>query len=119
MTTTIRGVPVQLIVREQTGVDRLNRPIYEKRAETVDNVLIGTPDTSDVTAELNLSGKRISYILAIPKGDTHNWENADVVFWGRRYRTIGAPTQGIDDLIPLSWNKKVRVESYAENSVEP
>jgi hypothetical protein len=78
----------------------------------VENVLIGAPSSEDVINELNLSGKRIAYTLGIPKGDTHNWINTEVEFWGERYRTIGKPMQGIDENIPLSWNKKVQVESY-------
>ena len=78
----------------------------------MDNVLIGEPSTEDIATELNLSGKRLAYTLAIPKGDTHTWEGRDVSFWGERFRVIGKPTQGIEYLIPLSWNKKVKVERY-------
>ena len=78
----------------------------------VEDVLIGVPSSEDIVNELNLSGKRIAYTLGIPKGDTHNWINTEVEFWGERYRTIGKPMQGIDENIPLSWNKKVQVESY-------
>jgi hypothetical protein len=35
-----------------------------------------------------------------------------VEFFGQRFRTIGFPTQGIEELIPLAWNKKVKVERY-------
>jgi len=50
--------------------------------------------------------------LAIPKGDTNDWENQEVRFFGERWRVIGMPLQGIDELIPLDWNKKVMVERY-------
>ena len=66
----------------------------------------------DVISELNLSGKRIAYTLAIPKGDTHVWENTEVEFFGRKFCTIGFPTEGIEENLPLSWNKKVKVELY-------
>lgn len=120
MITAIKGIPVELVVREQTGADALNRPIYTERVEVVENVLVGAPSSEDVTAALNLSGKRIAYTLAIPKGDEHVWTDTEVRFWGGRYRTVGEPTQGIDALIPLAWNKKVQVERYAdEDSSEP
>ena len=120
MVTMIKGIPVELVVREQTGADALKRPIYAERIEVVENVLVGAPSSEDVTAALNLSGKRIAYTLAIPKGDEHVWTDTEVRFWGGRYRTVGEPTQGIDALIPLSWNKKVQVERYAdEDSSEP
>lgn len=75
-------------------------------------MLVGEPSAEDVVNEINLSGKRIAYVLAIPKGDTHTWENTEVEFWGMTFKTVGIPTQGIDDNIPLQWNKKVKVERY-------
>ena len=112
MRLNIKGIPVKLSIKTQTGVDGLNRPIYETSQEVVENVLVGEPSAEDVVNELNLSGKRIAYVLAIPKGDTHTWENTEVEFWGMTFKTVGIPTQGIDDNIPLKWNKKVKVERY-------
>lgn len=112
MRLNIKGIPVKLSVRTQTGVDDFNRPTYEVSQEVVENVLVGEPSAEDVVNELNLSGKRIAYVLAIPKGDTHTWENAEVEFWGMTFKTVGIPTQGIDDNIPLKWNKKVKVKRY-------
>lgn len=112
MRLDIRGIPVKLSVKKQTGVDGFNRPIYETSQEVVENVLVGEPSAEDVVNEINLSGKRIAYVLAIPKGDTHTWENTEVEFWGMTFKTVGIPTQGIDDNIPLKWNKKVKVERY-------
>lgn len=106
------GITIQLYQKVKTGIDEFRRPVYTETAVSVDNVLIGEPSTDDVTAELNLSGKRIAYTLGIPKGDTHDWTDKKVEFFGETFRTFGSPTQGIDDLIPLSWNKKVKVERY-------
>lgn len=96
----------------QVGTDAFGRPIYEETAETVDNVLIGEPSSEDIINELNLSGKRLAYTLAIPKGDEHEWRDRTVEFWGEKFRTFGRPTQGVEHLIPLAWNKKVKVEAY-------
>lgn len=112
MRLSIKGIPVKLSVRTQKGIDDFNRPTYEVSQEVVENVLVGEPSAEDVVNELNLSGKRIAYVLAIPKGDTHTWENTEVEFWGMAFKTVGIPTQGIDDNIPLQWNKKVKVERY-------
>lgn len=112
MRLNIKGIPVKLSVRTQTGIDDFNRPTYEVSQEVVENVLVGEPSAEDVVNELNLSGKRIAYTLAIPKGDTHIWEDTEVEFWGMTFKTVGIPTQGIDDNIPLQWNKKVKVERY-------
>lgn len=108
----MRGITVTLHNRVQTGTDAFNRPIYEDVQTTIDNVLIGEPNTEDIVNEMNLSGKRLAYTLAIPKGDDHEWKDAVVEFFGERFRTFGAPTQGIDHLIPLQWNMKVKVERY-------
>lgn len=108
----MRGIPIVLYERVQTGEDEFNRPIYSEVPKVIKNVLIGEPSTEDVVAELNLSGKRLAYTLAIPKGDTNTWTNRTVEFFGEKFRTIGEPTQGIDALIPLAWNKKVKVERY-------
>lgn len=112
MRLNIKGIPVKLSVRTQTGIDDFNRPTYEVSQEVVENVLVGEPSSDDVISELNLSGRRIAYTLAIPKGDTHVWENTEVEFFGRKFRTIGLPTEGIEENLPLSWNKKVKVERY-------
>ena len=68
-------------------------------AENIDNVLVGEPSSD---------GK--SYTLAIPKGDNHEWTNKIVEFFGRKFRTVGLPEQGIEENIPLLWHKKIRVE---------
>lgn len=108
----MRGVTVTLYDKTQTGVDGFGRPVYEDTAVAVDNVLIGEPTSEDVIDTLNLTGKHLAYTLAIPKGDTHTWTDRKVEFFGETFRTIGEPTQGIDHLIPLVWNKKVKVERY-------
>ena len=112
MSTHIKGMPVTLFERTQTGVDGFNRPIYSETPVVVENVLVGEPSTEDITNDLQVYGKRLAYVLAIPNGDAHNWADVHVEFWGERFRTYGAPTQGIEDNIPLDWNKKVKVERY-------
>ena len=64
--------------------------------------------------KMNISGKRIAYTLAVPKGDTHDWTDTEVEFFGMKFKTVGIPTQGIEENIPLLWNKKVQVERYEE-----
>lgn len=108
----MKGISVILYDKVQTGVDAFNRPVYEDVAETVENVLIGEPTAQDILDTLNLTGKYLAYTLAIPKGDTHTWTDRKVEFFGEVFRTFGEPTQGIEALIPLSWNKKVKVERY-------
>ena len=92
--------------------DKTNRPITTEKLITVDNVLYAPVSSEDVINTLNLTGKKAVYQLAIPKGDTNNWENAQVDFLGRKWRTIGIPEEGIPENIPLKWNRKIKVESY-------
>lgn len=104
------GVSVILHIKTQTGVDAFNNPVFADATETVENVLIGQPTTEEIDSTLSLYGKKIDYMLGIPKGDTHNWEDTIVEFWGNRYRTFGMTIQGIEANIPTPWHKKVRVE---------
>lgn len=106
----IKGTAVKIYVRTQTGTDDFNRPIYTEQTETVDNVLIGSPTTEDIVNELDLSGKRISYILGIPEGDEHDWTDATVEFFGEKWRTFGEPMRGISGNIPAPWKMNVKVE---------
>lgn len=108
----IKGITIQLLEKRESGKDEFNKPTYTESWSNVDNVLIGEPSTEDITDTFNLTGKHLAYVLGIPKGDPHQWHDTEVMFWGQSFRTIGYPTQGIDSLIPLDWNMKVRVERY-------
>lgn len=108
----IKGVTVQLVEKVSRGHDEFNHPIYEDYYINVENVLIYPTSSNDVTNDTDLRGRMGTYTLAIPKGDSHEWENKEVIFFGRRWKTIGIPEEGIEELIPLDWNKKVFVERY-------
>lgn len=113
----MRGISIILYEESLSGIDDFNNPIYRETPVSVDNVLIGEPTTEQVIDEMNLSGKRLAYTLAIPKGDEHEWEDKTVEFFGKKFRTFGEVTQGIDHLIPLAWNKKVKVERYEQRDI--
>src|SRR5690625_178327 len=110
--TMIKGITVTLINKKEVGKDGFNNPIYDDVEIEVDNVLVSPTSTEDIVNAHDLTGKKAVYTLAIPKDDTNDWENAEVYFFGQRWRTFGFVTQGIDHLIPLDWNKKVMVERY-------
>ena len=78
----------------------------------IPDVLVGQPTTDDITASVQMYGKKIEYILGIPKGDTHDWTDAEVIIWGEPYRTVGYPQTGIQENIPLRWGQNVKVERY-------
>lgn len=94
------------------GADPFGRPIEEEYIKDVDNVLVGLPTSDDITHNLEIFGKRAVYTLGIPKGDDNEWEDKTVTIWGQKYRTFGYVVQGIDDLVPLEWNKRIMVERY-------
>lgn len=108
----IKGITVTLINKQEVGKDPFGQPIYEDAPIEVENVLVSPTSTDDIVNQLNIDGKKAVYTLAIPKNDTNNWEDAEVLFFGQRWRTFGIPTEGIVHLIPLEWNKKVMVERY-------
>lgn len=106
------GIPITLYERTANGKDDFGRPAYTETAVTVNNVLVGEPSTEAIADELTISGKHLAYTLAIPKGDTHIWTDSKVVFFGKTFKTFGEVTEGIESLIPLAWNKKIKVEIY-------
>ena len=108
----LSGITVKLYTQTQTGTDDFGAPVYAESAVNVENVLIGEPSTQDIIDTLTLTGKKLAYTLAIPKGDANTWTDRDVEFFGERFRTIGTPTEGIETMIPLEWNRKVKVERY-------
>lgn len=108
----IKGIDIILYETIQSDTDPFGRPIFTETATTVSNVLIGEPSTDDVINEMQLSGKRIQYTLGIPKGDRHDWKDKKVSFFGRTFKTFGDEVQGIEELVPGPWSKKVKVELY-------
>jgi hypothetical protein len=108
----MKGTTIQLVVNTQSGTDPFGVPIYTEELVDVPDVLVGSPTTDDITNSLNLYGKKIEYMLGIPKGDAHNWTDAEVIIWGNRYRTFGYPITGEQANIPLRWGQNVRVERY-------
>ena len=111
----MKGVNVILYDRVVTGHGALNHPVYAETAQTVENVLIAPMSTNEILENYNLTGRKAVYQLAIPKGDAHDWTAGKRVdFFGKSWRIIDIPEEGIEDLIPLSWNKKVRVETYEQ-----
>ena len=108
----IKGITIILYEKRKTGEDGFHRPIYEEIPVEVKNVLVAPDSGENVTDQTNLNGKKATYTLAIPKGDTHDWEDVTVEFFGKKWKTTGPCLEGIEDLIPLEWNKKVTVERY-------
>ena len=113
------GITVTLYEKTPQGVtgetgevltDRFNRTIYRENAVQVSNVLVSPVSSTEQTDVVNMFGKQAIYVLAIPKGDTYIWEDRKISFFGKDFHSFRATLQGIDDLIPGPYNKKVWVE---------
>jgi hypothetical protein len=108
----IKGMTVVLIDKVKTGIDPFDAPIYEDKEIPVENVLVSPTSSDDVINQVQLYGKKSTYTLGIPKGDEHDWENKEVHFFGKKYRTFGPVIEGIESMVPTQWHKKVMVERY-------
>ena len=107
----LKGITVTLHVKTKTEEDAFGADVYTDSTVEVENVLIGQPTEADIV-NANQFGKHVQYTLGIPKEDTHVWEDTEVEFWGKKFRTVGMPVQGIDEMVPLSWGRNVMVECY-------
>lgn len=111
----MRGITITLYEQTKAGVNELNKQQYTETPVSVDNVLVAPVSSTEVLETYNLTGRRAVYQLGIPKGDTHKWTaGSKVNFFGEDWRIIELPEEGIEKLIPLAWNKKVRVERYEQ-----
>lgn len=111
----MKGITVTLYTQTQTGTDALNHPEYTETPVFVSNVLVSPIGSTEQLETYSLTGRKAVYQLGIPKGDTNDWKAGyKVSFFNENWRIIGIPTEGIEDLIPLSWNKKVQVERYEQ-----
>lgn len=108
----IKGITVNLVQLTEVGRDDFNAPIYSETVVPVDDVLVAPSTTDDITSGSELFGKKAVYTIAIPKGDSHVWEDQIVEFFGSRWHVFGYPQEGIEANIPLRWNAKWMVERY-------
>lgn len=110
--TIFNTITVKLHVHSETGRDEFNAPIYDDNVVDVDKILVSPVSSEENINNTSLYGKIAVYQLAIPKGDTHDWEDTEVEFWGKKWKTFGFEYGGIEANIPLMWNAKVRVAYY-------
>ena len=106
----MKGIAITLKKKTKTGTDAFGQDIYTETDVQVNDVLVGEQSSEDIQTAIVIYGKKIAYTLAIPKGDTNDWYKAKVVLWGETFNVIGDATMGIEENIPLRWNKKVHLE---------
>lgn len=108
----IKGITVKLYAQALTSTDPFGAPIYTETPVDVENVLVAPASATEILDTVDLFGKKAVYTLGIPKGDTNDWIDKKVSFFGEYWHTFGIPLEGIEANIPLEWNKKVMVERY-------
>lgn len=108
----MKGTTIQLSVKTTTSTDDFGAPIYTEELVDIPDCLVGQPSADDAATTLALYGKKAAYTIGIPKGDTHDWVDTEVIIWGERFRTIGYPETGIQENIPLRWGQNIKVERY-------
>lgn len=103
-----------VVLREKTknGVDAFGADVYTINDVYINDVIVGTPTFEAQATDLNLNGKRLAFVLGIPKGDNHEWKDTTVLIRGEEYRTYGFPMTQTEQNVPLRWNMQVKVERY-------
>ena len=106
----IKGITITIYQKQKYGKDMFGHDLYEEIQEEVDDVLVAPIASNDISVNTNTDISKTN--LAIPKGDDHDWNNTKVKSFGKTWKTVGEPVEGIEENIPLRWNKKVVVERY-------
>lgn len=105
----MRGEKVTVLRYVETGKDMGNNPMSDDVRESVDNVLIGPPDTADAGGE-RPNGITVDLTLSFPRTYTgESLRGCDVVVRGHKYKVVGDPQPVDGGLTPTAWNMTVRV----------
>lgn len=105
----MRGITVTLRQKTFNSYNSIGESQFTYEDVPVDNVLVAPSSADEILEADNLYGKKAVYTLGIPKGDTHDWQDQRVSFFGEEWQTFGIPLEGIEHLVPTAWNKKVMV----------
>ena len=108
----MKSMTVQLVKKTLEGTDPFGAPIYKEELINVPGCLVGPGNADQIIQATEKYGKKVAYTIGVPKGDTHNWIDTDVIFYGERFHTIGLPEKGMPENIPLYWGQNVMVERY-------
>lgn len=108
----ISGRTIKLHKKTLSGMDPFGAPIFSEEIIDVENVVISPSSDEEIKTDMQLYGKKSVYTLHLPKGDDNNWDNVEVEFFDRIWHTFGPVTEYQEEMVPLQWNKKVKVEHY-------
>lgn len=109
------SIPVSLYEKVQTGVDPFGTEIYKEQKVVVNNCLVSMVAYSQLSENNTTLSALDQFIIAIPKGDSHEWRNASVEFTLAditfKCKTNGDYYLGFEDAMPLMWHKQIRCSS--------
>ena len=116
----IRGVPVTVVRKVPSGLDRFNNVIYtDSEPETVENVLVhivssGANGSTEFLEASRPEGVTTEYTLHFPKTYTKSLEGCRVFLpepWAEEggFLVVGNPQPYIDANTPTKWNRPVQV----------
>ncbi|MCF2555753.1 hypothetical protein [Faecalicatena contorta] len=108
----IKGISIKLYEKKEVGCDAFKHPVYEEEVSAIEDVLVAPVSTTEAIDMQNLTGKKAIYNIAIPKGDTHNWKDNRVEFFGEFWQIIGPVKRGIEENIPGEWHEIWTVAQY-------
>lgn len=108
----MKGTTIYYVKQTEIGLDDFGAPIYGEELEPVDDCLVGQPTSEDISNTMAMYGKQMAFTVGIPKGDAHEWTDAEVEIFGERFKVIGYPETGIQANIPLRWGQNIKVERY-------
>lgn len=108
----IKGETVTLVVKTATGTNPFGETTYSTINENVVDVLVELLSAEELVADMEYFGKKTMYKLHIPIGDTHTWEDTEVIVRGKTYKTIGPLVEYPQNMVPLRWNKQIKVCFY-------
>jgi hypothetical protein len=110
----LKGETVTLYRRTASGTDALGVVVDTTEPVTVDNVLIAAETGEAVLTDSTMRGTRTVCTLYLPRGDSLDWQNSEVEFWGMRWKTFGAAVYYPSQLVPAAsdWDHTVQVERY-------
>lgn len=110
----LKGTDILYMKKTQIAVNEFHEPVYDVTFATIHNVLVAPVESlanSEIPEVDNLTRRKEVITLAIPKGDDHDWEDCEIVWNNTKYRTVGKPVRGQEEMIPLDWHLKVKAQS--------
>lgn len=112
----IRGTTIKVLRPSMVSVDSHGNDITSDVTETVENVLVNSPSTDDVsTVTARTNDKAITLSLGIPKTYTKSLCDCRVVIPivdpSKEWTVIGDPTPIMHNC-PTKWNRKALVAFY-------